>query len=71
MAKNQIVAQFTDVHGNKVALFAHKNFKWSVYTDINGFITTLQTDRVKAKKEYKRLRKIYHPKNKSEKVDDI
>lgn len=68
MAKqNKIVAQFEDAHGNKVALFAHRNFQWSVYSDIDGFVATLQGDRVITRREYNRLHKIYGPRKRRRK----
>ena len=60
-SQHRIVAQFEDSLGNKIALLAHQGFKWKIYCNISGEITITETPREQAKKEYKRLKKIYKP----------
>lgn len=58
---HRIVAQFEDNHGNKIALLAHRAFKWCIYKDIDGKIIIVQASREEAKREYKRLAAIHKP----------
>ena len=60
-SQHRIVAQFEDNFGNKVALLAHRNFKWKIAVKIDGAITITSAPREVAKKEYKRLKKIHEP----------
>lgn len=59
LCSRRIVAQFEDVKGNKIALFAHHASKWSIYTDIDGHIVIQNAPRKEAEREYKRLKKVY------------
>lgn len=58
-----IVAQFEDVFGNKIALFAHHGYKWHIYKDIDGRIVIMQMPRNEARQEYKKLESVYKPLN--------
>lgn len=56
--QHRIIASFTDVYGNKIALMAHHAFSWSIYEDEKGVIKITQMPREKARKEYKRLKSV-------------
>ena len=56
--QHRIIASFTDVYGNKIALMGHHAFNWSIYKDENGRIAITQMPREKARKEYERLKSV-------------
>jgi len=57
--QHRIIAEFSDMYGNRIALLAHHAFNWSIYEDENGHISITQMPREKARREYKKRLKNY------------
>ena len=53
-----LVAQIEDKLGNRVALFKHHAFEWTVIKEIDGTLKAVCLPREKAKAEYKKLKKL-------------
>ena len=60
-SKREIVAQFKNSRGDTFALISTHASRWSVIQSTDGRIIATQLPRVKARKEYERLRKIFDP----------
>jgi hypothetical protein len=57
--QRRIIAQCEDAFGNKIALLAHHAFSWTIYKDVDGRMVITSMPREEARKEYKRLERLF------------
>lgn len=59
--QHRIVAEIKDCYDNYIALLAHHAFNWSIAKKVDGKISITMMPRVKARREYEKLKKLHKP----------